>query len=277
VLNTIYTSNSYNFEYVALVTGTPNVSPRLSELNLHWTPTCYFDAGDETLVGGYSSPSVYTSRLNTCGAREVPDIDFSVSLTYNAKGTITVQVDATLNTYINLSPNKPSAPAGPTMGTLETPYTYTTSTTDPDGDQVYYMWDWGDGTFSDWLGPYDSGEEASAEHSWDYSDNFQIRAKAKDGDNAESEWSSVKWAYFEGYPYVCGDANGDQSVNVSDAVYIINYVFITGSPAPDPLEAADSNCDGSVNVSDAVYIINYVFITGSPSPCDPSNDGVPDC
>jgi len=71
-----------------------------------------------------------------------------------------------------------------------------------------------------------------------------------------------------GVPYICGDANGDESINVSDAVHIINYIFIPGSPVPDPLLAAEVNCDGQVNVSDAVYIINFVFIGGSPAPCD---------
>jgi len=65
-----------------------------------------------------------------------------------------------------------------------------------------------------------------------------------------------------------GDTNGDCSINVSDAVYIINYVFITGSPEPLPYLAGEVNCDGSVNVSDAVYIINYVFVSGPP-PCVP--------
>ncbi|MBD3217858.1 MAG: hypothetical protein GF310_06225 [candidate division Zixibacteria bacterium] len=64
--------------------------------------------------------------------------------------------------------------------------------------------------------------------------------------------------------YVCGDANGDGSVNVSDAVYIINYVFI-GGDIPFPIEAGDANGDGSCNVSDAVFIINHVFI-GGPAP-----------
>ena len=67
-------------------------------------------------------------------------------------------------------------------------------------------------------------------------------------------------------PYICGDADASESVNVSDAVYIINYVFNAGSPAPNPLESGDVNCDELVNVSDAVYIINYVF-SGGPAPC----------
>jgi len=77
-------------------------------------------------------------------------------------------------------------------------------------------------------------------------------------------------------PYICGDANGDEAVNVSDAVHIINYVFTEGV-APDPYESADVNCDGLVNVSDGVFIINYIFIDGSPTPCDGDGDGEPDC
>jgi PKD repeat protein len=76
-------------------------------------------------------------------------------------------------------------------------------------------------------------------------------------------------------PYFVGDANGDDRVNVSDAVFIVNYVFI-GGDAPSPIESGDANCDESVNVSDAVAIINYVFIGGYP-PGDPDHNGIPDC
>lgn len=62
---------------------------------------------------------------------------------------------------------------------------------------------------------------------------------------------------------VCGDANGDETVNVGDAVYIIGYVF-KGGPAPEPLCAADANGDGDVNVGDAVWLISYVFKGGPP-------------
>ena len=60
-------------------------------------------------------------------------------------------------------------------------------------------------------------------------------------------------------------------------MFIINYIFIPDNPAPDPLDAADVNCDDAVNVTDAVYLINYIFVGGSSAPCDPSGDGVPDC
>ena len=63
--------------------------------------------------------------------------------------------------------------------------------------------------------------------------------------------------------YTCGDANGDGSANVGDAVSLINYVF-KGGAAPDPLCVGDANGDGSTNVGDAVYLIAYVFQGGAP-------------
>lgn len=66
--------------------------------------------------------------------------------------------------------------------------------------------------------------------------------------------------------YICGDAYDDQTLNVGDAVYLINFVF-KGGPAPDPIEAGDANCDNLTNVGDAVYLINFVF-KGGPQPCD---------
>ncbi len=67
--------------------------------------------------------------------------------------------------------------------------------------------------------------------------------------------------------FVCGDANSDGTINVGDAVMIINYVF-NGGPAPIPIDGGDANGDGSCNVGDAVYLINYVF-KGGPAPVCP--------
>ena len=73
--------------------------------------------------------------------------------------------------------------------------------------------------------------------------------------------------HIAGWPsYVSGDANGDKMVNVGDAVYVINYVFKSGTP-PDPIESGDANCDALCNVGDAVYLVNYVFKGGPPPGC----------
>jgi hypothetical protein len=75
-----------------------------------------------------------------------------------------------------------------------------------------------------------------------------------------------------GQSFMCGDANSDLSVDVSDAVYIINYVFAGGS-IPLPLESAEVNCDTLIDVSDAVYLINFAFAGGN-EPCHDCDDGI---
>jgi len=75
--------------------------------------------------------------------------------------------------------------------------------------------------------------------------------------------------------FACGDTDGSGAVNISDAVLLINYIFLGGA-APVQFNIADTNCDGTVNLSDAVFIINYVFIEGF-DPCDVNGDGIPDC
>ncbi len=89
--------------------------------------------------------------------------------------------------------------------------------------------------------------------------------QARDVDNADLFYDAVN-SGIHICEHLLGDANKDGLLNVSDAVYIINYVFVSGSPAPTPLMIADANCDAAVNVSDAVYIVNYVFVDGPP-PC----------
>ena len=80
-------------------------------------------------------------------------------------------------------PNKPETPTGPLFVKTGIEYTFTTSTNDPDGDALYYMWNWGDGTYSEWL----STNQAS--YSWEQQAKYNISVKAKDIYGAESDWS----------------------------------------------------------------------------------------
>jgi len=89
----------------------------------------------------------------------------------------------------NNPPEKPVKPSGATSGEPGVQYMYTTSTTDIDGDQVYYIWGWGDGNFSNWLGPFNSGATASATYTWAQKGNYNIKVKAKDIYGDESDWS----------------------------------------------------------------------------------------
>ena len=86
-------------------------------------------------------------------------------------------------------PNKPSKPSGITSGKKGTAHSYTVSTTDPNYDNVYYWFDWGDGTNSDWDGPHKSGDNVTLAHSWIRQGTYPIKVKAKDIHGNESVWS----------------------------------------------------------------------------------------
>lgn len=87
----------------------------------------------------------------------------------------------------------------PTMGNISGPlygrpgvnYTFCITVNDPEGDNVFCLWDWGDGTESGWLGPYASGAEICVTHAWSNEGSFSIRVKVKDEYGAESEWSET--------------------------------------------------------------------------------------
>lgn len=67
------------------------------------------------------------------------------------------------------------------------------------------------------------------------------------------------------FHYAIGDANSDSEIDIADVVFVINYLFIEGSP-PCPYHSGDTNCDSEIDVSDIVCLINYLFL-GYPIPC----------
>jgi hypothetical protein len=86
-------------------------------------------------------------------------------------------------------PERPDKPDGPMTGNVGDVYYYESVTADPQGDKVFYLFDWGDGTNSGWLGPYDSGIKVQANHSWTKQKSYQIKVKAKDVQGFISGWS----------------------------------------------------------------------------------------
>jgi hypothetical protein len=75
-----------------------------------------------------------------------------------------------------------------------------------------------------------------------------------------------------------GDANRDGSMNIADAVYILQNLFAQG-PAISCKDAADSNDDEAINIADPVYILQNLFAQGpgvpapGPGACGPDTTG----
>lgn len=88
----------------------------------------------------------------------------------------------------NEPPNKPTKPSGPTGISLGTTYTYKATTTDPNSDEIYYIFDWGDGEVS-YSGPHKSGETGKASHSWNEKKTYKVTVGVFDIDAKWSDWS----------------------------------------------------------------------------------------
>jgi hypothetical protein len=80
--------------------------------------------------------------------------------------------------------------------------------------------------------------------------------------------------------FLRGDANGDETVDISDPQRTLNHLFL-GSGQPACFDAADANDDGTLNIADAIFTLAYLFSSGSaPSPpfpaagLDPTEDAM---
>ena len=102
----------------------------------------------------------------------------------------------------NLPPDEPSKPNGPDEGLTKIEYTFSTSTTDPEEDQIYYLFDWGDNTTTNWLGPYNSGDAIQSTHAWTDAGDYEIQVKAKDANDRESDWSDSHSMHILKTPYM---------------------------------------------------------------------------
>ncbi len=72
-----------------------------------------------------------------------------------------------------------------------------------------------------------------------------------------------KFAFLGGAAFVPGSANGDGYLDLSDAPFILTYLFGDG-PVPPCLKAADANGDCTVDSTDALHILWYLFVEGDP-------------
>jgi uncharacterized repeat protein (TIGR01451 family)/fimbrial isopeptide formation D2 family protein len=133
----------------------------------------YDDANGKTISHSWTTQGTKTIYLKVTDSMDKNDTD---------PATVTVNIR-------NQPPNTPSTPEGKATIKINKENAYTTLTTDPNGDQIWYWIDWGDETNSGWVGPFASGATATASHIWTKRGTYQIKVKAKDSYNVESAYS----------------------------------------------------------------------------------------
>lgn len=119
----------------------------------------------------------------------------------------------------SLPPVKPSI-EGPSSGKSGEEYNFTATSIDPDQNQIYYLFDWGNGEFSEWIGPFPSGETAELSYIWTEEGTYEVRSLAKDDHGVQSEWSDP-------LPISMPKTREINIVNVLLQRFIVRFPFLT--------------------------------------------------
>ncbi len=159
----------------------------------------YYDTRTGSIVGGQSAG---------CYGNNVPlQVDnYGIAYPYDSgmgrsvsPGTYVVNIPSQTITYnltaTDVSPDNhpPTAPiiTGPTTGTTTTSYIFNASSTDQDGDNIMYGFDWNNnGVVDQWTELSPSGFGLSRSFAWATSGAKTFEVMAQDSQGATSDWSS---------------------------------------------------------------------------------------
>ncbi len=199
-----------------------------------------------------------------------PDVSVGVQATFRAPGTYIIKSQA-IDKYGKIStwsttglevevtgtnhpPNIMSLD-GPSLLELNSSGTFSVSAIDPEGSNVRYRFDWGDGNITDWSSYMQSGENWSASHFWNVSGLFGVKAQSMDVFEQTSAWSTPLYVavagenHGPGTPVIGGEDSGRSDeplgffINGSDPDDSHLYFFIdwgdgldSGWIGPFPIE-----------------------------------------
>ena len=129
--------------------------------------------------------ALFNAKFNYCQNCNNDKRDYCNKFGYNLYGDPSLVYEG-----INIE-GKPEKPvvSGPEKGKIGEEYTYSASSSDPDNDSIYYLFNWGDSSNSEWLGPYLSCEECNTSHTWNIKGKYEVKVRVKDVNGLISEWS----------------------------------------------------------------------------------------
>lgn len=192
---TLYGENlNDNLYSINTLTGAATLIGPLG-ININYAQDMAYDIiGDVLYLAAYVVDPYWEGCLLTCNVTTG-----ACTLVGNFQGGAEI-TGLAMPYIITQPPETPECPEGPSEGVAGEEYIFSTSTTDPQGEQVYYLWNWGDDTSTDWLGPYNSGDTVFASHSWMENGTYEVKVQAKDINNHESDWSDPKTIHIINVP-----------------------------------------------------------------------------
>lgn len=168
----------------------------------------------------------------------------------------------------NKAPNKPEAPTGPTTVIPGVPDTFSTTTTDPEGDKVKYQFGYkiegGAELYAEWGSLVPSGTEYKTVITLNQPGKYYLRCQAKDQKGKVSKWSDntevacgygiLKW-FFTCYDFQLEDYaefNGTPAIDEQGNIYLGCSMGHIHSLRPNGTERWRYPVDGEITSSVAI-------------------------
>src|SRR5688572_4485071 len=81
-------------------------------------------------------------------------------------------------------------------------------------------------------------------------------------------WAAAAWSPLHAASFIRGDIDVNRTHDVTDAVFLLNHLFLGILSSLDCDDSADVDDSGVLDLTDAVYLLNFLFL-GGPTPSQP--------
>jgi hypothetical protein len=122
------------------------------------------------------------------------------------------------------TPNPPTV-TGPHYGKINTESLFS-AIVEPEVQEFYCQWDWGDGNISEWLGPFYFGSIVNTSHSWSEPGVYFVKGKVKDRHSAESNWSEPFIIYITSKVLLIGLVYNGANQSEECPIFNMSIAFI---------------------------------------------------
>jgi PKD repeat protein len=150
---------------------------------------------------------------------------------------------STCQAVINPRPTTPTIIGSEKICPRLKTYEYCAYATDPDQNNLEYLFEWGDGDNSGWVGPYASGDTVCSNHSYNRRGNYTITAKVKNAFGCESQSQftlRARWIYcfcpyvavWDGYEFVTDNNILPQSIGHEPGYDVTDHYRLHKDLAP---------------------------------------------
>ena len=183
--------------------------------------------------------------------RAAMDMNYNCSYTGLGYAFYWMTLDLSYDASQNSAPQTPAPVQGLAQGYVGKILSYTATSKDPDGDQLFFTFDWGDGATTKTL--LSASSTGAANHIWKEKGTYKVKAMATDSQGASSGWSEPFSVSISGSSTVNSPPKKPSTpAGINSGLAGISYTFTgyAADPNRDPLSYTFEWGDGQTSKTD---------------------------